>query len=194
MTNPYRLTKGEGQITAPPLIPRLSVGTKGLAFVLDSSLVLRASSSVALILLLMLALSGCGGKDQPVAVEGVVTLDGEPVEGATVLFKPQDGRGRPASGLTDSAGVFVLTTFREGDGVLPGSYLILVTKTEGRESAAPAIIPGDDQSIKIHYKERFAKNRKKSLLPARYGDESKTPLSCTVPPGERVRLALQSNS
>ena len=37
--------------------------------------------------------------------EGLVLLDGEPVEGATVVFNPKDGR-RGATGQTDAGGRF----------------------------------------------------------------------------------------
>jgi len=51
-----------------------------------------------------LVLSGCGPKGPELApVEGVVTLDGQPLEGATVLFHAEGG-GRPSTGTTDANG------------------------------------------------------------------------------------------
>src|SRR5437773_10785720 len=82
---------------------------------------------------LVLAGFGCGGKDQPVKVEGVVTLDGEPVEGAIVSFLPDEGGGRFAHGLTAKDGSFRLTTYKPDDGALRGDYRVTVT-----------LIPDDD--------------------------------------------------
>jgi hypothetical protein len=54
-------------------------------------------------------LSGCGGStDQPELgdVSGVVTLDGTPVAGVNVVFKPDAGRA--AGGNTDAEGRYTL--------------------------------------------------------------------------------------
>jgi hypothetical protein len=146
-------------------------------------------------LLILAALSGC--RSRPIPVQGVVTLDGQPLESATVLFMPQDGAGRPASAFTDHDGSFSLTTFTAGDGALPGDYHVVVRKTLGRESEPPPIVPGDIESIKQHYPQRFTKKKgdeKKRLIPARYGNEAKTPLRITVPPEQPVVLELHDKT
>src|SRR6266851_1354444 len=71
---------------------------------------------------------GCGTA-KPVKVEGIVTLDGNPVEGAMVSFVPEGDEGRPASGLTGSDGVFHLTTLSPEDGAAPGIYKVIVVKS-----------------------------------------------------------------
>src|SRR5947209_3031632 len=76
--------------------------------------------------------AGCGGPHTPVRVEGVVTLDGNPVEGAAISFLSEAGdgkEGRMAYGTTDGEGVFRLTTLKPDDGALPGTYKVLVTKS-----------------------------------------------------------------
>jgi len=73
----------------------------------------------------LLLLSGCGKDSQLQPVEGAVTLDGKPVEGATVSLLPV--QGLPATGLTDSQGHFTLSTIGE-PGCKPGTYAIIVTK------------------------------------------------------------------
>src|SRR5436190_481823 len=80
---------------------------------------------------LVLAATGCGGgKIAPVPVSGVVTLDGKPVEGATVYFYAvgDDKDGRPAFGTTDKVGAFRLSTLGNEDGALPRQYKVVVTK------------------------------------------------------------------
>ena len=93
---------------------------------------------VHLVALLGLVLSGCGGRGTA-PVQGVVTLDGTPVAGATVLFMPdgQDG-SRPASGFTSSDGTFRLTTYQADDGALPGKYRVVVQKTEAAKDPGAA--------------------------------------------------------
>src|SRR5262249_36492736 len=62
-----------------------------------------------------LALSGAGCSDK-VRVKGVVTLDGNPVQGATVTFIPDGRSGQSATGITQEDGSFRLTTLKENDG------------------------------------------------------------------------------
>jgi hypothetical protein len=63
-----------------------------------------------------------------VAVTGTVTLAGQPVEGADVVFMSQ--QGQLASGQTDAQGGFRLMTFQPGDGAVPGDYTVGISKKE----------------------------------------------------------------
>jgi len=139
------------------------------------------------LLLAALAALGCG---QTSTVKGRVLLDGMPVAGATVLFMPDsDGQGRPASGTTDGEGYFDLTTFRRGDGALPGLYRIVVSKTE-----VAAAAPDEDHASKKRaqdYLERHTgSKRARTLIPAIYSDADKTPLRCNVPARGLVTVEL----
>ncbi|MFN5532968.1 MAG: hypothetical protein ACK5F7_20500 [Planctomycetaceae bacterium] len=71
----------------------------------------------AVLSLALLTLVGCGGSDAPPLgqVEGVVTMDGKPLPGVIVVFKPE--KGRPATGQTDAEGKYKLT-YRAG---VPGA-------------------------------------------------------------------------
>ncbi|MCA9014241.1 MAG: carboxypeptidase regulatory-like domain-containing protein [Planctomycetaceae bacterium] len=111
-----------------------------------------------------LVLVGCGsGVDRPSTskVEGTVTFDNQPLEGASISFIPQDGR--PASGFTDASGHFVLKTFEAGDGAIPGEHTVIVTKVTAESNS------GDD----IYAKQ-------KSVIPEKYGDLKKSGLTATV--------------
>src|SRR5713226_3122156 len=94
--------------------------------------VIRLGGS-ALVLAAVLAGSGCGGAKKLVKVEGKVTLDGAPLDGAMVKFMPQGGSGQPATGLTGTDGKFRLTTYVTGDGALPGDYSVTITKVEEQQ-------------------------------------------------------------
>ncbi len=69
-------------------------------------------------------------------VEGVVTLDGSPVEGVTVGFSPVDPAGMAAVGTTDANGVFssVDRGRRAEGGALPGEYNVTFMKSARRGS------------------------------------------------------------
>ncbi len=60
------------------------------------------------ILAMAVAVSGCSRDDTPPLgeVTGKVTLDGTPLEGVIVVFKPDSGR--VATGTTDAEGAYVL--------------------------------------------------------------------------------------
>jgi hypothetical protein len=74
-------------------------------------------------LLGMLALSvGCGKPDF-YKCDGVVTLDGKPIENLQITFQPDNPDTRPPLAMTDAEGKFEMTTGREY-GVKPGSYII----------------------------------------------------------------------
>jgi hypothetical protein len=68
---------------------------------------------------------------------GKVTLNGSPLEGATVNFYPMEGKGS-SIGTTDAEGNYSLTTFRSNDGALPGQYKVTITKYTSPPKAASA--------------------------------------------------------
>lgn len=142
---------------------------------------------VPALLCLALLAAGCGRTS---AVKGRVLLDGRPVAGASVLFMPDaEGQGRPASGVTDDDGYFRLTTYRPGDGALPGTYRVLVSKSE----SPPAAQDEDHASKKRaldHLERMAARKRAKSPIPEVYADAEKTTLRCTVPASDVVKLEL----
>lgn len=81
-------------------------------------------------LLTMGLLVGCGaaGTAPTAKVKGVVTYKNNPVAKASVTFTPKDGR--PANGITDAEGKFVLTTFATGDGAVPGTHVVTIASSE----------------------------------------------------------------
>jgi hypothetical protein len=73
------------------------------------------------------ASAGCSSGDQIklVPVEGVVTLDGEPLADAFVIF--QSDRGRPSVGTTGSDGRYRLQYTKETPGALPGRHQVTIS-------------------------------------------------------------------
>jgi hypothetical protein len=91
-------------------------------------------SAILTAVVLLAAFSGCGPLQSPtVPVRGIVTLDGQPVAGAAVLFTPE--QGRPAEAITDASGGFVLHTFDKDDGAVPGNHKVTVTLSKADSAA-----------------------------------------------------------
>jgi hypothetical protein len=123
----------------------------------------------------MVVLCGCSGsKLATVKVSGTVTLDGVPLDDATVTFTPKtEGQGHPAYGITDTNGRYQLQTFlgAVNAGTTPGDYLVSVTKREksGGEgvSGSPSSGTGPPPPPK-------------SLIPEKYGKTETSELTATV--------------
>jgi hypothetical protein len=85
----------------------------------------------AVCVVIALSVGGCGQQSVHYAmlpVEGTVTLAGEPLAGAELMFDSADGpRG---FGVSDEAGRFTVTTRQYGAGLPAGSYRVFVTGSE----------------------------------------------------------------
>jgi hypothetical protein len=80
----------------------------------------KSRFSTSLSLLCVLAFLGCGSDDTPPLgeVTGKITLDGQPLEGVIVLFKPEVGR--VATGTTNADGEYELEFAYEVSGCKAG--------------------------------------------------------------------------
>lgn len=145
-------------------------------------------------------------------VNGVVTLDGNPVEGATVSFVSQDGN--TYTGFTDAQGNFSLSS-GSAVGALPGEYKVTVVKTPALKAGEAMAAPGADYLKQMENEAKEgAKNAKagkmapmtgmmpggakgpmkgppgmtpggtaaKSELPPIYASATSTPLTVKIPP------------
>jgi hypothetical protein len=128
---------------------------------------------VAGIVLLACLSSGCGsGRPATVPVKGTVTYQGEPVEGAAVVFF---GAGRQATAETDAEGVFSLMTFEPNDGAIPGEYTITIAKMESAATPSEGD-PGREPP-------KTSTTKPKSLIPTKYGNPQESSLKETVTAG-----------
>jgi hypothetical protein len=119
-----------------------------------------------------LTLLGCGG-ERLVPVSGIVTLDGQPVEQASVLFQHESGR--TAFGLTDQTGVFQLSMDDEWAGVPVGSYAIAVSLTRETGGIQPTAEGLEDLS-----KPSSGPGHTEWIIPKRYHDPASSGLSTLV--------------
>jgi hypothetical protein len=172
------------------------------------------STAILAPVLLLSFLSGCGAGTSK--VDGVVTLDGQPVSGATVVFTSEDG-ANTASGLTDDAGKFSLAYSGKPD-VPNGGYKVTVTKTAIVEGQSPALA-GEGGPSKDYLKSMKTASVPKQTtsaplmpgmpgyrppsstaggsgagteLPAIYANPKDTPLSVKVPVEGDLKLELKS--
>ena len=75
--------------------------------------------------------SGCANPHGTVKVSGKVTVDGQQPPGPGVVtfsvVKPADGfPNRPCMAKFGTDGAYVATSFKPGDGILPGTYTVAV--------------------------------------------------------------------
>jgi hypothetical protein len=116
------------------------------------------------VIAMLVGLAGCGGPEHPEVgrVSGVVTLDGQPLPEAIVMFQPTQGRASIAT--TDSAGKYSLTYLDGVPGALLGAHKVII-RTE---------VPGEDGQPPIA----------KEKLPKKYHE--KTELTAEVKPGSNT--------
>jgi hypothetical protein len=160
----------------------------------------RPAGLGAIVVMLAVAAWGCSRAGPPVVyVEGVVLLDGKPVEGATVGFSPGD-RGLPAVGCTDEEGRFELTSTgggRPAAGAAVGDYGVVISKqvVEGAVQEVPA-----QESDRPPEKWQGADPSRPPLpprvvylIPQAYGDVATSGLAVDVKPGSNAfRFELDS--
>ena len=106
----------------------------------------------ATVLVTSVSCFGCGKGGPPIEhVEGTVTMDGQPLKNATVLFVPQSG-GRPAAAATDENGHYVLT-FTEGRrGAMLGPNKVQIsTQADPGETLEGDPIPGHPETVPVQY-------------------------------------------
>jgi hypothetical protein len=122
----------------------------------------------ALLLFPLTLLAGCAsrGPTLPTAVEArgkVLLPDGRPLPGGRVTLNPQAATEVEAFGDVNPDGTFTLTTYRPGDGAVPGTYVVTVSPFNYRSKTGnPTKIPNAAQ------------------IPARYGDTATSDLKVTI--------------
>lgn len=108
--------------STPPAIWRCGILQNRVTGVMRIS-VLRPSAIAGLVWVMIV--SGCGSTGPELAdVKGTVTLDGRPLHGATITFRPQGEKGTASYGGTNKDGVYTLMFTRDKNGAMPGEYFV----------------------------------------------------------------------
>jgi hypothetical protein len=130
--------------------------------------------------------AGCGKKSTEPAVEGVVTLNGQPLANASVQFVPQGASmGQAGFGKTDAAGKFAIgSADGKQHGSPPGEYLVVISKHVKPDGTDYIPKPEEDPML-ANFKE---------LLPATYSDHTQSQLRTEVPAGGTKTLEFKLKS
>lgn len=136
------------------------------------------------ILVCSLIAVGCSPSEPaPVAVKGTVkTAKGQPCDNALVVFHPtaKERLNDPKPVATTNAeGVFVLTTFAQDDGALPGDYAVTVVWPGKAGAASKMSLSGEGEAVGA------------DQLKGKYGDPSRPLLKATVPTEGAANIALE---
>ncbi len=159
--------------------------------------IIMYKSTVSCLMLLCIGVSGCsdGGGGKKLAtnkVTGKVIMNGAPVPGVSVSFSPIETGKPPAMGISDTQGIYILTTYDSGDGAVEGDYKVMVYK--GAPSAAPAAPTHDPTGQSSgggapKHSGPASKGQTAaggSLLPEKYSSASTTTISKSVKSGENT--------
>jgi hypothetical protein len=138
-------------------------------------------------LFLVVLISGCT-KTRTSPVVGDIRLDGKPLAGAAIQFVAQ-GKGHDATAETDKNGHFVMSTFQPQDGVLPGSYKVVISPPLGQADTTNYGSADDAMSAAA---KRPTKKDAASSFPAKYSRPDQTPLTQDVPVKGKVLFDLQN--
>jgi len=93
---------------------------------------MRSIDGAIVIALVCVFLAGCGGGIELGKVTGTVTVNGEPVEGATGEFQPVES-GSPSYGTTDDHGEYRLMYTADKAGAIPGEHLVRIAAAGVRD-------------------------------------------------------------
>lgn len=140
-------------------------------------------------LLFAVMVVGCGGS-RTSPVEGIVLLDGKPLANAPIQFVPQ-GTGRDATGQTDASGQFAMSTYKPRDGVMPGTYKVVISPPLGAADTTRYATAEDAMGAATK-----APPKNQSAIPGfptKYSRPDQTPLEQEVPTKGKLKLELKSS-
>jgi hypothetical protein len=132
------------------------------------------------VFVLFVLAAGCAKAPPPLIadVEGVVRLDGKPLNKVEVRFIPPIDYGPEyvAKGVTDEKGRFKLSCRRQL-GACAGENLVLIV-----EADIPAALQGENAQVELA---RYFKALGGRPIPPKYGNLAESPLKANVSPDEK---------
>jgi hypothetical protein len=149
-----------------------------------------------LFIFVFLCIAGCSNTNLSglVPVSGMVTLDGQPLEEAMLNFQPKEVKvENPRAGVarSDAAGKFRVMTLQPNDGVYPGEYKVIVSK-----SVEVPLTPQEEEKIKKLIQDNIPIPDPvyKELIPTLYTKFETTPLVITIGSNGDTNLTIELNS
>jgi hypothetical protein len=135
---------------------------------------------------------GCGGSDRSkakrpkvVPADGVITYQGKPLDGATIVLSPTGDGKTGASAMSDVEGKFQLSAFPPDMGAVPGEYKVGVSKQSVVVMPEPP--PG------MHAEDMPRPPKPKALIPDKFANPEKSGLKTTVPEAGSTELKIELN-
>jgi hypothetical protein len=147
---------------------------------------------LCLVFAVLLTTVGCGSDYVPLAeVEGTVTLDGKPLEGAEVQFVPEPGKAVIAprsTGRTNEQGQFKLVCDDGRSGAMLGEHRVAVMDLKAYGDTPPSVEKG------ARYESADALPQPKFRFGQIYSDLTRTPLRKEVKAGKQtIDVELKSS-
>jgi hypothetical protein len=151
---------------------------------------------VALVAVLALVVgisAGCSsrsGRPPTYPVTGTVTWKGKPLEAATVVYVPVTPGVEAASGITDAAGRYRLTTYVAGDGAQAGEYHVKVSKYDLKKATQEEkqkFVSIEEEQKMVFARDELPTPPAKNTLPKKYESESTSGIGHTVTKGPNTR-------
>jgi hypothetical protein len=124
---------------------------------------------------LLALLAGCAQSDRQ-ALEGTVTLDGQPLPQGTIRFIPQPGTGGPSAGGEIRDGAFSIDADK---GVFGGSFRVEITASRKTGNKARDRVTGEETDIYAQF------------LPIRYNSNSELTADVKKSGPNRFEFALR---
>lgn len=118
------------------------------------------------------------GRPKTVPARGTISLAGKPLGRAQIVLVPATGE-HGGSGLSSENGSFSLASFPPDDGVVPGSYRVMIVKSEMPQNPDP---DGPEST-----EPRYAK----SLIPEKYTNPDTSELVVDIPDSGDVNIQLK---
>ena len=148
----------------------------------------------------LLVTVGCGGAPQLEGLEkysGVITLDGEPLAGASITLVPSTMALKGAGAVSDEKGKFVFQTLQAGDGVMPGDYRVTVQKFHIEDAYTEEEQKIFNEAGGKKHEEVFPDRPEPtsvSDIPEYYGNADASGLTLTLPEGGSKDLKIEISS
>lgn len=132
-------------------------------------------------MLLIIAVIGCGGDPNAPdlhPISGTVTMDGKPLDGATVFFRPSGvTKGNGSFGKTDASGKYTLRADRGGEGAVEGTYDVMISREVNSDGTPVSDVVADPNAAAA------VDGGIRESVPAAYSNYQRPTLNATVPAG-----------
>jgi hypothetical protein len=134
----------------------------------------------ALPCVVLTSILGCGGSNQlaRAPVTGQVTLDGEPVSEATILFRPEVGRA--GTGRVENGVIVEASTYGINDGIVLGTHKVAIQPIPDDPPPAPSRIEEENNIATPSPVQNPRPARAKSQIPAKYQDVDRSGLTVEI--------------